>query len=292
MDMLPPDRIGENVAESTTPEQTEVTPARGYNFAKRKKNKSLYKKKGKNQKQSSTFAMYRDAMDNEAMADTGTDNPAVDDAPGGGDALADMELEESSPNEIYPTNCTIDYVKSVDNWKEARAIKALENKVGKEVKKREAAEKRAGAERSKRVKVVKTLNNQLKQQTKERRAAEKKGSSASQKLKQSEHERMMEKAVTRQLLEEGNKEAEALMEESMEAMEQARQEKFAALELISGADKQWQEKLRGERRHSSSIRAKAESVHQSKLDKDRQGYNALVEHLKQKHDRANDRMKL
>ena len=82
MDMLPPDRIGGNVAESTTPKQTEVTPARGYNFAKRKKNKSLYKKKGKNQKQSTTFAMYRDATENQAMAATGTDNPAVDGAPG------------------------------------------------------------------------------------------------------------------------------------------------------------------------------------------------------------------
>jgi hypothetical protein len=274
----------ESVAPVVPPEP-EQQPTRRYNFAGKRKNKSLFGKKKKNQKNSTTYTIYQDATATQST--TGTN--LAEDVPGE-DTPVDMDVEPSSsgPNSIYPTNRPRDYVQVTDNWKEARAIKSLENKLGREVKKRETAEKKAGVENAKRLKAA----IDLKQEKKKSAAAEAKASTAKEQLKQSEQERMREKVVTRQLLEEGKLDAEALMEEAMEAMEQAAMEKRAALELKVSMERQCQEKLREERRHSSGNRAKADSTYQSKLDKDRWGYDALVDHLKEKHHRANERMKL
>ena len=118
-----------------------------WNFGKgrsRKKRKSLFGKKKKDQEQSSTLSI-------NWIIILSTNPPTVP----AWNATAGVDPGEDSPeagdtNAQYHTNLHNEY--PVDNWKKARVIRSLENKLGREHTKRQHVEKQLKSEKSARKK--------------------------------------------------------------------------------------------------------------------------------------------
>ena len=109
-------------------------------------------------------------------------------------------------------------------------------------------------------------------------------------LREAKHQTWREKQTSRMLIAAAQEEVLDELEEAQLEMEQLAEEMRAAYEAKAEAESKCKVAVREERRRHSKQMGKMKAAADDKLEKERRGYEAIMEHMRQKHDREKGRL--